>query len=132
MNQLTPSTPVRVGVGIAFSLLAAGCATSSDLQKFNLDLNHKLDAQTRTLRGETSSLRDEAKSLKTEQESLRAQVGTFHFAMKTALERLKEQEVIRVPMVKELTASGANIRKAREAYGAKSSEHFGKIEVMTG
>jgi predicted nucleic acid-binding Zn-ribbon protein len=132
MKQLSTSTLARAGVGIVFSLVTAGCATSSDLEKFNLDLHRKLDAQTRTLQAETSSLRDEAKSLRTEMESLRAQVGTFHLETRKAFERLNEQEVMSDQIVKELNANAANTRKEMEGYGAKSLERFGKIEAMTG
>lgn len=132
MKHLFRNAPVRVGVGVVFSLLAAGCATSSDLQKFNLDLTQKLEAQTRTLRAETSSLGDQVKSFKTELESLRAQIGTFHLETRTALERMSEQQVIRDQIVKEFTARVTNAKKAMEGYGAKSLERFDKIEAMTG
>jgi archaellum component FlaC len=133
MRQLSlpQSALVQAGIGLVVSLLAAGCATSSDLQKLNLDLAQKLDAQTKTLRAETSSLRDQAKSFKTELESLRAQVGTFQFETRTALERLNEQEVMRQQILNELTASAANTKKTMEGYGATSLERFGKIETMT-
>jgi predicted nucleic acid-binding Zn-ribbon protein len=132
MNELSTSTLMRVGVGIIFSLVTAGCATSSDLEKFNLDLSRKLDAQTKTLRAETSSLRDEAKSFRSDIGSLRAQIGTFHQEMRTAFERLNEQEVMADQIVKELNTNTANTRKAMEGYGAKSLERFGKLEAMTG
>lgn len=132
MTQLSRSPLVGVGASLVVSVLAAGCATSSDLQQFNRDLSQKLDAQTRTLRAETSSLRDQAQSFKTELESVRAQVNTFHLEMKTTLERLKEQEVIRDRIVNELAANTANTRKVMEGYGAKNLEQFGRLEVMTG
>lgn len=132
MKQLSRSALLQMGTVIVVSWLAAGCATSSDLEMLNLDLSKKLDAQTRTMRAETGSLRDQVKSFKTELENLRAQVGTFQLDTRSALEVLKEQEVMNGQILHELSTVTTNTKKTVEGYDIRDQERFRRIEGMTG
>lgn len=132
MKQRSRSALLLVGTGVVLSWLAAGCATSSDLEMLNLELSKKLDAQTRTMRAETGSLREQVKSFKGELENLRAQVGTFQLDTRSALELLKEQEVMNGQILHELSTVTTSTRKTIEGYATKMQDQSGKIESMTG
>lgn len=121
-----------MGAGMVVSLLAAGCATSSDLEKLNQNLSQKMDAQSRAMRSEVSSLRDQVKSLSTETEGLRAQVRTFQLNTSAALELVKEQGVIKEQGLRDLSTAIISTKREVEGYGAKAQEHFGRIEEITG
>ena len=118
MKQRSRSALLQMGTGIVMTWLAAGCATSSDLEMLNLDLSKKLDAQTRSMRAETGSLRDQVKSFKTELENLRAQVGTFQLDTRASLESLKEQEVMSSQILNELSTVTTSLKRV---IGALSS-----------
>ena len=130
MKQLSRSAFLQVGTGIVMAWLAAGCATSSDLEMMNLDLSKKLDAQTRTMKAETGSLREQVKSFKTELENLRAQVGTFQLDTRAALELLKEQEVMSGQIVHELSTVTAGLKRTVEGYDARASSFRSRMEQL--
>lgn len=132
MKLLSQSVFPLMGAGIVVSLLAAGCVTSSDLEKLDQNLTKKLDAQTRSMRSEVSSLREQVKTVSTETGDLRAQMRTFQLDTSAALELVKEQGVISEQALRDLSTVSISTKREVEGYGAKAREHFGKIEEMTG
>lgn len=130
MKQGFPGALLQVGTGIVVAWLASGCATSSDLERLNLELSQKLDAQTKAMRAETSSLRDQTKSFKTELENLRAQVGTFQLDTRSALELLKEQEVMSSQILNELSTVTTSLKKTVEGYDARASGFRSRMEQL--
>ena len=117
MKQLS-RTFAQFAMGLVVSLVAGGCATSSDLEALKVDLTRKLDAQTTRLKGEMGKLYDEAKSLRTEVQTLRTQVGSIQPDMQRMVEVQNEQDIMRGLMAKELTTAIEDTRKAMDNYNA--------------
>lgn len=132
MKQVLRNVLPLMGAGMVVSLLAAGCATSSDLEKLDRNLSQKMDTQSRAMRLEVNSLREQVKNVSAETEGLRAQVRTFQLDTSAALELVKEQGVIREQALRDLSTVTVSTRRELEGYGTKAREHFGKIEEMTG
>ena len=132
MKQVFRNVLPLMGAGMVVSLLAAGCATSSDVEKLDRNLSQKMDAQSKAMRSEVNSLREEVKNVSAETEGLRTQVRTFQLDTSAALELVKEQGVIREQALRDLSTVTVSTRKELEGYGTKAREHFGKIEEMTG
>ncbi|WHZ17514.1 MAG: hypothetical protein OJF52_004366 [Nitrospira sp.] len=132
MKQVFRNVLPLMGVGMVFSLLAAGCATSSDVEKLDRNLSHKMDAQSKAMRSEVNSLHEQVKNVSAVTEGLRTQVRTFQLDTSAALELVKEQGVIREQALRDLSTVTVSTRRELEGYGTKAREHFGKIEEMTG
>lgn len=68
MRQLDYMGLVRTGMGVVLFLAAAGCATSSDLERLEQGLAKKLEAQSKASQAEMSGLRMKLEIVQTAQE----------------------------------------------------------------